>query len=110
MEYLILLLIISGTLFILLGNVGLFRLPDFFCRAHAVTKAITMGISLILLAAWLYLGTGKIGIKVLVALVFQYTTIPLSAHILGLVSFRKNIPRWKHRDVDQQQTSDTLVG
>jgi monovalent cation/proton antiporter MnhG/PhaG subunit len=91
-----------GVLLIFLGALGIFRFPDFFCRAHSLTKAMTLGITLILIAGWCFLKTEIVGYKLLVAIVLQYTTIPLSGHILGLIAFRKNIPRWKHKNIDQQ--------
>jgi len=89
-----------GIFFIFVGSFGVFRLPDLFCRAHALTKAMTLGITLVFLGALIHLGFDAVAIKLLVAMVFLYITIPVSGHILGLIAFRKNIPRWKHRDVD----------
>ena len=92
-------LILIGSIIVFLGNVGLLRLPDFFCRSHALTKSMTLGVTLLLIGTWLSLGTSMVGLKIAVVLVFQYLTIPLSGHILGFVAFRKNIPRWKYKDV-----------
>ena len=95
--------LILGVFFIALGIFGIFRFPDFFCRAHALSKAMTLGISLVFVAGWIYLGTELVHYKLLVAIVLQYTTIPLSGHILGLIAFRKNVPRFKHRPVDDHR-------
>lgn len=38
-----------GAGFLVTGAVGLFRLPDLFCRLHAVTKADTLGLGLLAL-------------------------------------------------------------
>ena len=95
-----------GVFFVSLGNFGLLRFPDVFCRAHALTKAMTMGITLILTAAWIYLGTDVVGVKALIAILFLYTTIPLSGHILALLSFKKNVPRWRHKEIERLPTHD----
>jgi len=99
MDYLILGTLFSGTFLIFIGCLGVFRLPDVYCRAHALTKAHTLGIALVFISAWMYLGTSDSGIKLFVAIVFQFLTIPLSGHMLALVAFRKHVPRWKHRDI-----------
>lgn len=39
-EILVSLLLLGGSLFALLGAVGLYRLPDFYTRLHAPTKAV----------------------------------------------------------------------
>ena len=88
-----------GTFFVLLGTIGLYRLPDVFCRAHALTKAMTLGLSLLLVGMWIYLSGAGIGVKVFVAIVFQFATIPLAGHLLGMVAWKKNIRRFKHKDV-----------
>jgi multicomponent Na+:H+ antiporter subunit G len=89
------LLLLTGALFMLLTGLGLLRLPDFLCRSHAVAKAMTAGIACLLLAVWLQLGTDRAGLKILLALVFQVSTIPLASHLLTLTAYRKNLPRWR---------------
>jgi multicomponent Na+:H+ antiporter subunit G len=37
----------AGAAFFLAGTVGILRFPDFFSRLHAVTKADTLGLGLI---------------------------------------------------------------
>jgi multicomponent K+:H+ antiporter subunit G len=42
------LLLLTGACFTLVGSIGLARLPDFFSRLHAPTKATTLGLSSLL--------------------------------------------------------------
>ncbi len=42
------LLLISGLLFFVAGSVGLLRFPDTVSRLHALTKADTMGLGLVI--------------------------------------------------------------
>ncbi|MDO9023294.1 monovalent cation/H(+) antiporter subunit G, partial [Zwartia sp.] len=44
-------LLLVGAFFILVGAIGLARLPDFFMRLHAPTKASTLGVGGVLLAS-----------------------------------------------------------
>jgi multicomponent Na+:H+ antiporter subunit G len=92
-DILIATLLLTGSLFILLGGIGLVRLPDVYCRGHALGKAMTLGISLMLIALWLRIGIGGAGFKVLLAIVFQFATIPVGAHLLTLLGYRRGIPR-----------------
>jgi multicomponent Na+:H+ antiporter subunit G len=73
----------TGTFFIVVGGIGLLRLPDVLSRCHAVAKGSTLGICLILLAVWMELGTQEAGLKILVAIAFQWLTIPVAGHILS---------------------------
>jgi multicomponent Na+:H+ antiporter subunit G len=101
------LLLLAGCVLILLGNIGLFRLPDFFCRVHALSKAMLLGCVLILASAWLHFGTSAIGAKVGVTMIFLFVTLPLSSHLLSHVAYRKNIRRWRHQPVDRQKPRRT---
>ena len=42
-EIIISILVLVGAFFTLVGSIGLAKLPDFFTRLHAPTKATTLG-------------------------------------------------------------------
>ncbi|HEY7775547.1 MAG TPA: monovalent cation/H(+) antiporter subunit G [Kineobactrum sp.] len=39
--------LLAGVFFFLAGTIGLLRFPDAYCRLHAVTKADTLGLGLL---------------------------------------------------------------
>ena len=88
------LLLLAGSSLTLIATIGILRFPDVLCRAHALTKAMTLGIMLLLLALWVSLGE-EVGLKVLLAIGFQFLTIPVSGHLLGLIVLKKKAPRWR---------------
>jgi multicomponent Na+:H+ antiporter subunit G len=96
-ELLTALLILTGVVLMLTAAIGVVRLPDVLCRAHAVAKALTLGIFLMLLGLWLHLEQTAVGLKILLAIFFQLVTIPLSSHLIALLAFQKRLPRWKER-------------
>lgn len=49
-------LVVAGASLSLLGAVGLVRLKSFYDRVHAPTLGATLGMTLILIASWLYFG------------------------------------------------------
>jgi multicomponent K+:H+ antiporter subunit G len=51
-------LILLGALFVLLGSIGLARLPDFLTRLHGPTKATTLGVGAMLLASAIFFSQG----------------------------------------------------
>jgi multicomponent Na+:H+ antiporter subunit G len=89
------LLLLFGAGFILIAAIGLLRLPDVLCRSHAVAKAGTLGIFSVLLGLWVELGVATAGLKILLAILFQVTTIPVAAHLVCLLAKQKNLPRWR---------------
>lgn len=74
-------LLISGVVFILIANIGIVIMPDAITRAHALSKAVTLGILLMLIGLWTHLGTEVAGLKILLAILFQFFTIPISSHL-----------------------------
>lgn len=95
------LLMVMGCLWIFVASVGLLKLPDLLCRSHAMGKAMTLGITLVLLAVGLQLGVAQAGLKIGLAILFQFLTIPVASHLFCLLAYRKNVPRWKQRPVDR---------
>ncbi len=82
-----------GVALLVIASIGLLRLPDPLCRAHAVAKAVSLGISLILLGAWLVLGTEEAGLKLGLAIGFQLATIPVASHLLSRAAYRGGLAR-----------------
>lgn len=90
--------LLSGACFIFLGGLGVVRLPDVFCRGHALGKAMTLGISLMLIGLWIHIGIGEAGIKVIIAIMFQFATIPVAAHLLTLHAYKNKYPRFSGKE------------
>jgi multicomponent Na+:H+ antiporter subunit G len=91
-------LLAVGMIFILVAAIGLLRLPDVYCRCHALGKAFTLGINALLLGLWCKLGDGTLGLKILLVVFFLFLTIPVSTHLLTRLAWRARIPRWEQRD------------
>ncbi|TWI03025.1 multicomponent K+:H+ antiporter subunit G [Luteimonas cucumeris] len=82
---LLVLLLVVGSFFILVGSIGLARLSDFFKRLHAPTKATTLGVGCILLASVGYhafLGVDPQPRELLIT-AFLFITAPISAHMMA---------------------------
>jgi multicomponent Na+:H+ antiporter subunit G len=80
------LLMVCGTAFLLLGGLGVARMPDLFNRIQAGTKATTLGTLLVLAGAaclrpdW--------AIKLLLIAIFILSTNPLSSQVLARSAHR----------------------
>lgn len=85
MEIVASVLLMIGTAFTLIGSIGLVRLPDFYTRMHAPTKATTLGVSAVLAAAALTIPGGvlAVGLKMLLVIIFLFLTAPIGAHMMG---------------------------
>ena len=77
-------LILIAAFFLLVGAIGLVRLPDFYMRLHAPTKASTLGVGGVLLASLLLSAQqGRPGIAELLITLFVFVTAPVSANLLA---------------------------
>ncbi|MFN4763294.1 monovalent cation/H(+) antiporter subunit G [Gillisia sp. Q332] len=89
-----------GTLFVLFAAVGMIRMPDTYLRISVTTKAATLGIGLLLLAAAIHSYDIAITAKVLVIILFILLTAPVSAHLIGRTSYFSGVKLWKDSVMD----------
>ena len=84
-DYLVAFFILLGAAFMLIGSWGLVKLPDFFTRLHAPTKASTLGMGATLLGSliWFSVSEGSLHIHELVISLFLFITAPVSAYMMG---------------------------
>ena len=85
LEIIISALIIIGALFTLVGSIGLVKLPDFYMRLHAPTKATTLGVGAILIASAITFSWQDDGLSLddLLITLFLFITAPVSAHLMA---------------------------
>ncbi|NIW36470.1 MAG: sodium:proton antiporter [Gemmatimonadetes bacterium] len=76
-------LLVSGSLFAVVGGIGLLRLPDFYCRMHGAGMTDTMGATLILAGLMLQAGLSFVTVKLIMILFFLLITSPTSTHSLA---------------------------
>lgn len=91
LEFFVSALLLVGSFFILVGAVSLVRLPDFFMRLHGPTKATTLGVGGMLLAAVVHAVDGFTVRELLITL-FLFVTAPVSAYLLGQAGLRRRVP------------------
>lgn len=82
-EILIYLLMAGGLFFFLVGTAGLLRFPDVMTRIHSAAKCDTLGALLCITALILYSGGGFISLKLILIIVFLWTTNPTATHIIA---------------------------
>jgi len=85
LEYLLVLLILIGAVFTLVGSIGLFKLPDFYMRLHGPTKASTLGVGAMLIASAIYFSmkNGAISLHEILVTLFLFITAPIGAHLMA---------------------------
>lgn len=87
--------IIIGTLFSIVGLIGLIRFPDIYARLHATGKIGIFGAVLILVAAGTQIPVG-LG-KVIILIVSLMVTGPVGAHAISSAAIRIGMPLMKKK-------------
>jgi multicomponent Na+:H+ antiporter subunit G len=73
----------GGGIFLLIGGIGVLRLPDLFCRMHAAGITDTMGAGLILVGLMFQAGLTLVTVKLILILVFIFFASPTATHALA---------------------------
>ena len=100
-DILIAFLLLGGSAFALVAALGIIRLPDFYMRMHAATKASAFGLVLIFAGAALYFGDLLVLLEILLIVFFVYVTAPIAAHLIGRAAYHMNVPLWEETQVDE---------
>jgi multicomponent Na+:H+ antiporter subunit G len=99
-DIVIMILSALGSIFILLAAIGIVRMPDLYLRISVTTKAATLGIGLILLAAAVFFGDFSVTSRVVAIIFFLLLTAPVGAHMIGRASYFIGTPLWKNSVMD----------
>jgi len=93
LELLICFFLLTGSLFALIGAIGLFRLPDFFTRLHGPTKATTLGVGGIIIGSAIFFSHHGEGLSLheLLITLFLFITAPVSAHMLAKAAMQPTL-------------------
>lgn len=86
------LVMLGGAFFFVVAAMGTIKLPDVYCRSHALGKATTLGIMLLLIGYGLRVPEAS-WLKILAIVAFQIMTVPVASHLFCLMAYRKGIGR-----------------
>ena len=83
--------ILVGSLSIIVGLLGVYRMPDFFTRLHAASIIDTLGAMLIVFGLIMHHGISIVSVKLFLILVFILITTPTAAHALAKSALHGNL-------------------
>jgi multicomponent K+:H+ antiporter subunit G len=99
LEAIVAFLVVAGSVFTLLGSLGLARFPDFYMRLHGPSKATTLGISCLLGAALLHFAQrGTLSFHEVLFGLFVALTTPVSAHLLARAARHRGLRDLRNTD------------
>jgi multicomponent Na+:H+ antiporter subunit G len=83
--------LLGGSIFSLIGGLGLLRMPDFYTRSHAASLTDTMGAFLILIGLMVYSGANLVTVKLVFIFFFIVLTSPTAAHALVKAAYSSGL-------------------
>jgi multicomponent Na+:H+ antiporter subunit G len=84
-------LVVGGALFVLVGMIGLVRMPDVFTRMHAASVTDTLGAGMLLVGLMLQAGPTLVAAKLLFILVLLIFTGPVVSHALAQAALQAGV-------------------
>ena len=100
--------ILAGSVFVIIGGIGLLRLPDYYTRIHAAGITDTLGSWLIVFGLILHEGFTLGAAKLVMLLFFMLATSPLSSHALAKAAYLRGLDPLQGRElVDRHEVDDS---
>ena len=91
MTWLAIALIVVGLFFLVVGSIGMLRLPDVFTRAHALSLTDSLGALFVLGGLAVYEGFSTNLLKIVVVLGLIYLLNPVIAHATIRAAYRSGL-------------------
>lgn len=98
-----LILMIIGAVFMLLAAIGVVRMPDLYLRMSATSKAATLGVICVMLAAALHFNDFAITARIVAIIVFLILTAPVAAHKIARAAYLAGPDLWPGTRCDELQ-------
>ena len=98
-------LIIAGGLAVIIGAIGLLRLPDVYSRIHAAGVVDTAGVALMILGMICLSPSWLITVKLLLVGIFLFFTSPISGHAIAQVAHDQGIEPMGHDETKPGKTA-----
>lgn len=103
MEWIVSILLISGSLFMLVAAIGVVKLSDVYMRMHAITKAASLGAILMLGAVFLWHPQWIVAVEAFMVVIFVIFTAPIGTHMIARVAHRMVVPKGEGYIMDELQ-------
>ncbi|MDB2389970.1 monovalent cation/H(+) antiporter subunit G [Alphaproteobacteria bacterium] len=80
-----------GIAALLIGSIGLVRLPDVYSRMHAVGMIDTAGVGFLILGMMLHAGLTLITVKLAFIAIFLFFTSPIAGHAVVQAAYKAGL-------------------
>jgi multicomponent Na+:H+ antiporter subunit G len=91
MSWLVIILIVIGLFFLVVGSIGMLRLPDVFSRAHALSLTDSLGAIFVLAGLAVNEGFSSNFLRTVVVLALVFLLNPVIAHATIRAAYRSGL-------------------
>jgi len=95
MTWIILLFLVLGVIFNIMGNLGVLVFPDVYTRLQASSTCGTTAVFSVFIASMLITGLSVMTAKILVITLFFLVSSPVAAHIVARYAWNKDMVVWR---------------
>lgn len=92
LEYIAIFFLMGGLFFLVVGVVGLIRLPDVYTRMHAMGKCDTLGAGLVLIGLMLLIMDITNITKLILIGIMIATINPIVTHLIAKTAYNRGTP------------------
>lgn len=93
-----------GVFFMLVGAIGVVRLPDTYHRLHAASKCSTLGLLGLLMGAVFHIGDLDVLTKSVMIMMFAFVATPVGSHMLAKAALLDRCHKWEGTISDEHET------
>jgi multicomponent Na+:H+ antiporter subunit G len=90
--------ILSGSFFVLVGAIGIVRMPDLYTRMHAASVMETLGVGLLFTGMMIQAGFSLVTLKLLFLLALFFFVGPVVSHALAQAAMHEGVEPILHED------------
>jgi len=83
--------LVAGSLFCIIGALGLFRMPDVYTRIHAASVIDTLGMGFILLGLLLQVSSWLVALKLIALFFLIFFASPTATHALAKAALTRGL-------------------
>ncbi len=85
------LMILLGIFFMLVGSIGIVRLPDFYTRTHAISKSDALGVMFVIGGLVIFEGFTLNSLKLVFIILFIFLANPIGSHAIARAAMKSGL-------------------
>jgi len=94
--------ILGGLFFMLVGTIGVLRMPDVYTRLHAAGMTDTLGAGFLLLGMCFQTGFTLLTLRLLLVYAFLLFTSPIGTHALARAALSGNVEPFRASSIPEE--------